>query len=194
MRFTFRPTTRNDFPLLRRWLSTPHVARYWVHDTSEAGVEADFGGAVDGTEPSEDFIASLDGRPVGFIQRCRISDYADELAELAALTEVRPTTITVDYYLGEPDVLGKGLASRLIADFAARCWRDIPDATDIVVAVTESNPASWRALERAGFRRVASGLMEPDNPRDDRMHHVYRLTRPVLADGAGSARAAGTGR
>ena len=39
------------------------------------------------------------------------------------------------------------------------------------------NRASWRALESAGFARVAEGELEPDNPADTRAHVVYQLTR-----------------
>jgi aminoglycoside 6'-N-acetyltransferase len=48
----------------------------------------------------------------------------------------------------------------------------------VLVAVVAANTASWRALEKAGLRRVASGPMEPDNPVDDPLHHVYRVDRP----------------
>ena len=57
-------------------------------------------------------------------------------------------------------------------------WSDIPAADTVVVPVATANTASWRALERAGFRRVAEGELEPDNPIDDRAHVVYRIDRP----------------
>jgi aminoglycoside 6'-N-acetyltransferase len=44
--------------------------------------------------------------------------------------------------------------------------------------VSAANRASWRALERAGFRRFAEGDLQPDNPLDSLEHYVYRLHRP----------------
>lgn len=62
----FRRTTRADFPLLARWLGSPHVARFWNHETTPEAIERDFGGSIDGSEPSFDFIVEDAGVPVGF--------------------------------------------------------------------------------------------------------------------------------
>ncbi|GAA1716828.1 GNAT family N-acetyltransferase [Isoptericola hypogeus] len=176
---TFRRTRRGDLPQIQTWLRRPHVARYWAHDTSDAAVERDFAGSFLGTEPSEDFVVSDDGAPVGFIQRCRIHDYADEERELIALVDVPVDALTIDYFVGEPDRVGQGLGTRMIREFTATCWRDHPGATTIVVPVVTGNAASWGALRSAGFRWVATGWLPPDNPVDDGQHHVYRLDRPV---------------
>ena len=41
------------------------------------------------------------------------------------------------------------------------------------------SPVSYtRAVERAGFRRVAAGELTPDNPIDNRDHYVYQVDRP----------------
>ncbi len=45
--------------------------------------------------------------------------------------------------------------------------------------VAAGNRASWRALERAGFTRIAAGPLPPDNPIDPPDHVVYRLMRPA---------------
>jgi aminoglycoside 6'-N-acetyltransferase len=63
-----------------------------------------------------------------------------------------------------------------------RTWDDHPDAGCIIVPVVAANRASWRALEKAGLRRVATGELTPDNPVDDRLHHVYRVDRPDRPD------------
>ncbi|MGP4024075.1 GNAT family N-acetyltransferase [Actinomadura sp. 3N407] len=64
---TWRRVTEDDFALLRRWLRRPHVARWWNHDTSVEGVARGFGPAARGEEPSEDWLALLDGRPFGLV-------------------------------------------------------------------------------------------------------------------------------
>jgi Acetyltransferase (GNAT) domain len=48
----------------------------------------------------------------------------------------------------------------------------------VLVAVVAANVASWRALEKAGLKRVAEGPMPPDNPIDDPLHYIYRVDRP----------------
>ena len=54
----------------------------------------------------------------------------------------------------------------------------------MLVAVVAANVASWRALEKAGLKRVAEGPMSPDNPIDDALHYIYRVDRPGAASSA----------
>jgi aminoglycoside 6'-N-acetyltransferase len=44
--------------------------------------------------------------------------------------------------------------------------------------------ASWRALEKAGLKRVAEGPMSPDNPIDDALRYIYRVDRPGVDSSA----------
>jgi aminoglycoside 6'-N-acetyltransferase len=47
------------------------------------------------------------------------------------------------------------------------------------------NRPSWRALEKAGYRRTWSGLVDSGDPSDDGPSHVYVLDRPRVGRGAG---------
>ncbi|GAA1607822.1 hypothetical protein GCM10009789_72800 [Kribbella sancticallisti] len=69
----------------------------------------------------------------------------------------------------------------MITALVAQTWTDYSDTDTILVAVVAGNRPSWRALERAGFHRVAEGPMEPDNPIDDPLHYLYRIDRPQRA-------------
>ena len=174
---TFVRLTRADFPLLAKWLSDPTVARWWDHETSPEALEKDFGAEVDGTEPSEVFLACTGGRPFGLIQRYKIADYPEYVEELATVCPTPESAVSIDYLIGEPDCRGRGLGAAMIAAFVAESWAAYPDAS-AVVAMHQHNPASWRAVERAGFRRIAEGELTPDNPIDNRDHYVYQLDRP----------------
>jgi len=180
---TFQPITRADFPLLGSWLRQPHVARWWADDASPEGLEADYGDVVDGTEPSDVFIAWHDGRPVGLGQRYRIEAYPEHLEALEALLPVPEHVASIDYLLGPPECVGRGLGAALVRDLTQTIWTDDADVPAVVVPVHAENVASWRALERAGYRRVAEGDLEPDNPADSTAHVIYRADRP----GAGNA-------
>lgn len=177
----FRRTTRADLPLLQRWLRQPYVARYWAHETDDAAIERDFAGSIDGTDPSEDFVVELDRAPIGFIQRCRIHDYPEGHDELIALADVPAEAWTIDYFLGEPSALGRGLGTRAIREFTARCWADHPSCEAIVVPVAAGNVPSWSALRSAGYAHVINGYLPPDNPIDDGRHHVFRIDRNAQA-------------
>ncbi|MEQ3550111.1 GNAT family N-acetyltransferase [Pseudonocardia nematodicida] len=181
---TFRPLTPTDLPMLRDWLAEPHVARWWNHETTLDAVERDFGPAMRGEDPSEDLVVSAGGVPVGLLQRCRWHDFPEYVVEIAPILTVPDGAVTIDYLIGPPGLTGRGLGTRILAAAAAGVWERYPDAPAIIVPVSAGNRASWRALEKAGFRRVASGDLPPDNPIDPPLSHVHRLDRPTTEEPA----------
>ncbi|WP_328810963.1 GNAT family N-acetyltransferase [Rhodococcus sp. NBC_00294] len=176
---TFRRVTEDDFPLLARWLSHPHVARWWNHEVNAEAVARDFGASARGEEPSEDVLALDDGTPVGLLQRARWHDYPEYVDELAPFWAVPAEAVTIDYLIGEAHLVGHGLGTRVLIEFTADTWRRYPSATCIVVPVATGNVASWRALEKAGYRRVAEAHLTPDNPIDPTDHVVMAIDRPA---------------
>ena len=132
---------------------------------------------VDGLDPADIFIATTAGRAFGLIQRYRFDDNPQYLDELAPLLSVPSPALSIDYLVGPPADLGRGLGTAMIRTALASTWRDYADAPCVVVPVCVANIASWKALERAGFRRVAEGLLAPDNPIDPWDHYVYRIAR-----------------
>ena len=181
---SFRPLQRQDLPLLAGWLAEPLVARWWCHDSSPETVERDFGPSIDGQDATEMLLAVHDGQPFGLIQRYPVGAYADDVEELAGVCEVPPGALSVDYLVGEPGARGRGLGAAMIAACVAEGWQRYPAAQDVLVPVSAGNEGSWRALERAGFTRIAEGELEPDNPVDPRDHYVYRVQRPAPGPGA----------
>jgi aminoglycoside 6'-N-acetyltransferase len=175
---TWRPLEPGDLPLLTAWLAEPAVARWWNHETTPEAVERDFGPSVRGEEPGEDLVVFLDGRAIGLLQRSKISDYPTDHAEFAAIVDVPDGAVELDYLIADPGLRGRGLGSRMIAAAVEDTWKACPRAPAVLVAVVAANVASWRALEKAGLRRVAEGAISPDNPVDDPLHYIYRADRP----------------
>jgi aminoglycoside 6'-N-acetyltransferase len=171
--------TRTDFRQLSTWLAEPLVARWWNHETSAAALERDFGPSIDGADVAEMLVALDGGEPFGLIQRYPLDTYPEYLQELGAVYPVSSGAWSIDYFIGDPARRGRGLGAAMIAACVADCWALRPEATSVVVPVALGNRASWRALERAGFTRVAEGELQPDNPVDPRDHVVYALERPA---------------
>ena len=177
--FTFRPLSRADFPMLGGWLREPHVDRWWANDSSPEALERDYGGTVDGTEPSDVFVVLAGGRPVGLAQRYRIEAYPTYVREIETVLPLPAHAASIDYLIGPPDALGRGLGAEMVRRLTETVWRDMPDVRAVLVPVHAENAASWRALERAGYRRVGRGDLDPDNPADSRDHVFYQVDRPT---------------
>lgn len=175
---TWRPLAPSDLPMLAHWLADPGVARWWNQEFDGESVNRDFGASVRGEEPGEDLVVSVDGTPVGLLQRSLIQDYPDDLAEFAAIVDLPAGAVELDYLIGDAALRGRGLGTRMITAAVEHTWIDYPATSTILVAVVAANRASWRALEKAGLSRVAEGAMAPENPADDPLHHIYRINCP----------------
>jgi aminoglycoside 6'-N-acetyltransferase len=177
---TFQRLGREHFELLGRWLAEPHVARWWNHDPSPDAIEENFGDTIDGIEPAADYVAFVDEQPLGVIQFCLFHDFPEYVAEMADVYPVDIDAATIDYFIGDPDAVGKGWGTAMIQEFVVRIWREEPDVGHVVVPVNSANVASWKALLNAGFRLIARGELDPDNPIDDRLHEILRIDRPAV--------------
>jgi aminoglycoside 6'-N-acetyltransferase len=171
------PLSRADLPLVARWLTEPHVARFWQADAGLDAVTAYYGPALDGNEPTEMLLIRAAGRPVGMIQRYAISDYPDWARAFPAGL-IDPSAAGIDYLIGEADALRQGIGSAAIAAVAARCFTDAA-TQQVVAAPQQANTGSWRALERVGFARLWAGQLDSDDPSDAGPAYVYALDRPV---------------
>lgn len=180
----FRPLSRADFVLLGRWLAAPHVAAWWREDPSGDAVERRYGPAVDGADPTEMFVVEWRDEPVGFTQRYRFAD-DPAWARVMGAAGAPADSVGIDYYLGRADLVGRGLGPLVIDCFVLDTWSRHPDAGPVMVDVSVGNRRSWRALEKAGFRRVWSGLLDSDDPSDDGVAYVYRRDPPPTRAGAG---------
>jgi aminoglycoside 6'-N-acetyltransferase len=176
---TFRPLRRDDLPTVGRWLDDPVVHRWWPDPHSLADLETDYGSAIDETSSTQVFAAELDGRAVGMIQRYPMDSELEWVRVLApTVPDLDPVhTAGIDYLLGPADVRGRGVGTRMVAAFTAALFRDWAAIEVIVVAVQQQNPASWRALERCGYRRRWGGRLDSDDPSDAGPAFVYTYVR-----------------
>jgi len=182
----FRPLQRSDLPLLAEWLGQPHVGRWWRAPSDLAAVEAEYGPMIDGSDPTEGFIAVWNveeqgrgqGQDFAFLQRYRLDDDPAWQRALTVAFGDGPGA-GIDYLIGEQALIGRGLGRQMIAAFVDRAWERYSDITAVVVAVDQGNEPSWRALEGAGFVRTWAGILSSDDPSDEGPSYVYVRHRPV---------------
>jgi RimJ/RimL family protein N-acetyltransferase len=161
---TFRRLVDADLPMLHRWLNEPGVVRWWEgDDVSWDAVVRDYGSAS--TDPTEHWIAAVDGDDVGWIQCYATADNEadDEVAAWRRLGVPR-TAAGIDYLVGEPTQRGSGLGSAMIRAFVDDVvFAQHPDWTHAAASPYAANVGSWRALEKAGFRHAGT-FDDPDGP------------------------------
>ena len=175
-----RPMTRDDFPALAGWLRAPHVEAWfpWEHGKTPAieAVAAEYGPSIDGTDPTELFVIEVEGRPVGFIQRYRISANPEWLVALRPAIDAS-AAFGIDYAIGELDATARRVGSTAIRQIVADIFERYPDADAVLVAMQQANRPSWRALERAGFERLWAGQLDSTDPSDAGPSYVYSRRR-----------------
>lgn len=175
---TLRALTRADFPMLRDWLAEPHVRAWWRDPVPDAeGIERDYGPSVDGTDPTRCWIILAGATPVGLIQGYR---HADEPAWDRAVGV--PDAAGLDYLIGPPGSLGRGIAPAAIRACAARLFGLHPEVATVVAVPQRANRASCRALEKAGFTLVREADLESDDPSDSGISAIYACARPAADD------------
>ncbi|HUF34155.1 MAG TPA: GNAT family N-acetyltransferase, partial [Acidimicrobiales bacterium] len=163
----FRPLRRSDFVTLAQWFREAEVARWWNPDASPEGIEEKYGPRVDGRDPTTTmWIVEVDDNAVGLAQHYRHLDHRahDEAVEI-------PGAVGIDYLLSEV-VAGRGLGALVLARFADLVLELTPDARTCVATPAQENRRSWRALEKAGFRR--HGMCQPP---DEPPAFAYRRDR-----------------
>ncbi len=148
MALQFRHVTSCDLDLLTDWRRRPHVMKWWG-EMSVEDLHKEFEKEM--ADPLvERYVACLtgptgEGRDFAFVQVCDAHGASD-----GWWPDATPGTWAIDYLIGEPDLIGQGLGTALIAQFT----RDLlarPGAHTVTADPEPENIASIRACEKAGF-------------------------------------------
>ncbi|PVA06696.1 GNAT family N-acetyltransferase [Thalassorhabdomicrobium marinisediminis] len=156
---TFRPMTRTDLPMFRRWLDQPHMGGWWGDSGTEARlVEQDMDkGVVDMR------VVEHDGDPFAFIQ-----DYNAHAFGAPHYKGFDKDARAIDTFLGDPAYLGQGYGAGYIAARVADLRSSYP------VILTDPDPANTRAIaayRRAGFTRGPVAPAEDGRPVQVMTYH-----------------------
>ena len=174
-RIEFRPFTRAELPILSTWLDAPHVARWWpqAEGTSLAALDAHYGPAIDGTDPTRLFLILADAVPVGFCETYLHVDHPEWDRAIGL-----PNVAGIDYLIGAPEWCGKGLGTAIIGALRELVFGLYPEIAGIASVPQAENPASRRVLEKNGFRLVEVRMVESDDPGDAGPAAIYLFERP----------------
>jgi aminoglycoside 6'-N-acetyltransferase len=149
--YFFRPMVSADLPLVRRWLATPDVTRWWGPPEQQYALVS---GDLDHPDMDQ-FMVVLDDRPFGYIQCYALNAWNQGFGEQP------PKTRGIDQFIGEPSMIGCGHGSGFIRKFTGALLD-----SGIPRVVTDPDPDNGRAVRayaKAGFQsdRVVD---TPDGP------------------------------
>lgn len=138
--YVFHPMTAADLPLIRRWLATPEVVRWWGQPDEQYVLVS---GDLDHPDMDQ-FIVAIGDHPFGYIQCYALSTWNFGFGAQPAKTR------GIDQFIGEPDMIGRGHGSGFIRQFA-----DALLNSGIPRVVTDPDPDNARAVRayaKAGFQ------------------------------------------
>lgn len=160
-KFYFLQLEELHFPLLLKWLETPHVKKYWdqemVHTfetVSKKYTPYVLGYKLDGnlSKPLYAYIIYFNELAIGYIQYYNFYDFP---REYDFPRNTLPISLgAVDLFIGEPNFTGQGLGSQVLELFTStyvfkkfdNCFVD-PDVNNI---------AAVKAYRKAGFIELTS--------------------------------------
>lgn len=128
---------------------------------------AEYAASTEASALVENYLIVVGDRPVGMAQTYLASDYP----EWDAIVQVGPGVAGLDLFIGESDLIGRGVGPRVLKEFVRTVVFADPSTTACVATVEEANHRSLRAFEKAGFKLVRE-LEEDGIP-----HHLLRLDR-----------------
>ena len=155
-----RPASIEALAILRYWDEQPHVIASDPNSDWEWKTEL-----LRNPNWREQFIAELDGEPIGFVQ---VIDPARE--DNHYWSDVPLNLRAVDIWIGEARFLGKGYGTHIMKLVLDRCFGN-SDVTAILIDPLEGNTRAHRFYESLGFKILENRLFGDD------ACCVYRLKR-----------------
>lgn len=138
-----------DAELVHRWMLREHVAVNWNQDWPLQRWRQELATQLSGRH-SLPCIVALDGREVGYLELYRV--VRDKLATCYPYAS---HDLGVHIAIGEPDAIGRGMGSSLLAAAAKGLLDADPASVRVVAEPDVHNLASIGAFTKAGFRRAA---------------------------------------
>ena len=139
-RYTFRPATRDDLPMLRTWLATPEVVRWWGDPAEQyALLEEDLGNPLMVMR-----IVAFDTQPFAYVQ-----DYDVHTWPQAHFADLPKGARGIDAFIGVAETIGQGHGAAFLRQRATQLIAE--GASAVAIDPDASNLRARAAYARAGF-------------------------------------------
>jgi aminoglycoside 6'-N-acetyltransferase len=150
-KYAFHPMATDHLPMIRRWLETTDVVRWWGRPDEQYALVS---GDLDHPDMDQ-FIVTVDDHAFGYIQCYALGSWNQGFGSQP------PATRGIDQFIGAPDMIGDGHGAHFIRQFAEGLL-----TSGVPRVVTDPDPDNGRALRayaKAGFQRDRI-VDTPDGP------------------------------
>jgi len=147
----FEPLKEADFPLLFEWLNSPHVAEQWGGVKSLEEVQTKYRNKL-ASDWQQVFIVSKNGKRFGYIQSYRASRAGGNW-----WPGEPDTTVGIDQFIGDTELLGKGMGTSMVREFSDWLLSQ-PNTRRVIADPSLTNSRAIACYRRAGFKDV--GVVE----------------------------------
>jgi RimJ/RimL family protein N-acetyltransferase len=173
---TFRALATSDFPLLQRWLNTPHVREwyreYGQNQPSLQDIFRKYQPRIAGMDPVHCYLVLYSSLPVAYIQWYRVTDYP---SSQEMVKEIK-NTAGLDTYIGEMDYVHRGFGSVYMKKFLREVVFTKPDIISCIIDPEPENKIAIRAYEKTGFHYLHNAW----NPQDRVQAYIMIIERNAL--------------
>lgn len=154
--FNFRLLTEADFALMFDWLNRPHVSEMWDGPITYEQVSEKYMKNIQ--DPNVFcFIVEYKNKPIGYIQ-----NYNAPKVGGGWWPNEPEGTWGVDQFIGEEELIGKGLGSLFLQEFSDQMLTS-PKVNRVITDPAPQNSKAIRSYEKAGFTKLGI-IKTPDGP------------------------------
>jgi aminoglycoside 6'-N-acetyltransferase len=147
--YSFRPATHADLPMLRTWLMTPEIARWWGDPAEQyALLEQDLHNPL-----MVMCIVAFDTQPFAYVQ-----DYDVHTWPQAHFAHLPAGARGIDAFIGVPDMIGQGHGAAFLRERAGQLVA--AGAPCVAIDPDAANLRARHAYAKAGF--LGDAVVETD--------------------------------
>ncbi len=169
------PDVEESWARISRWFEDPRVRRWYggeSHRCTPAQAREKYGPRARGEHWVRAVYITHHDAPVGYLQFYRVEDPREY--QLPEHHDVSGTW-ALDLFIGEPDVWGEGIGSRVIGLLCA--YLEGLGAREVLIDPRAENVRAQRAYRRAGFELV--GKLYAYEEHDGVMHDGVLMRRTL---------------
>jgi RimJ/RimL family protein N-acetyltransferase len=143
----FKPLEENNLDLLCFWFSKAHIKAWWDDQLSNEEIKNKYRSRI-GNPIILPYIVYLNDHPFAFIQYY----FANKVGDRWLLNEA-DSTVGIDLFIGDEDMLDQGYGTALIKNFTDKLFKN-SSIQKIITDVDPNNLRAKRCYEKSGFIAV----------------------------------------